>query len=61
MSEFFIKKPAELLEIEQVVNELMEDLTHPLNNNRHPDHRNCVQAFNLKRAVGHCLWLSRQP
>ncbi|MBD9361505.1 hypothetical protein [Methylomonas fluvii] len=46
MSEFFNKKPMELLEIEQVVNELMEDLSHPLNNKRHPYHRDCVQAFN---------------
>ncbi|OAI06675.1 hypothetical protein A1332_10915 [Methylomonas methanica] len=46
MSEFFYKKPTELLEIERVINDLMEDLTHPLNNNRHPYHRDSVQAFN---------------
>ncbi|OQW75186.1 MAG: hypothetical protein BVN35_08765 [Proteobacteria bacterium ST_bin11] len=46
MSEFFNKKPKELLEIERVIHDLMEDLNHPLNNNRHPYHRDCVHAFN---------------
>lgn len=46
MSEFFNKKPKELLDIERVINDLMEDLTHPLNNDRHPYHRDSLQAFN---------------
>ncbi len=46
MTEFFNKKPKELLEIEQVINDLTQDLTHPIHNNRHPYHRDSVQAFN---------------
>ena len=46
MTEFFNKKPKELLEIERVINELIEDLTHPINNNRHPYHRDSVRALN---------------
>lgn len=46
MSEFFNKKPKELLDIERVILDLMEDLTHPLHNHRHPYHRDSVQAFN---------------
>ncbi len=46
MSEFFDKKPKELIDIEGVINDLAQDFSHPLNNNRHPYHRDCVQAFN---------------
>jgi hypothetical protein len=46
MIEFFNKKPKELLEIERVINDLVQDSAHPLHNNRHPYHRDSVQAFN---------------
>ena len=46
MIEFFYKKPKELVEIERVIDELAQDLTHPLHNNRHPYHRDSVLAFN---------------
>ncbi|PPD32236.1 MAG: hypothetical protein CTY19_11555 [Methylomonas sp.] len=45
MAELFKKKPRELLEIERVINDLVEDLTHPINNNRHPYHRDSIRAF----------------
>lgn len=45
MIEFFSTKPNELLEIERVINDLAQDLTHPLHNARHPYHRDSVQAF----------------
>lgn len=45
MTEFFKKKPRELLEIKRGLNDLVEDLKHPINNNRHPYHQDSIRAF----------------
>lgn len=44
MLEISNHKPKELQEIERVINELIQDLSHPFHNIRHPYHREFVQA-----------------
>jgi hypothetical protein len=46
MMEVITRKPKELLEVERVISDLAQDLSHPLHNTRHPYHRDSVQAFN---------------
>ena len=38
--------PKELLEIERVLEELLQDKSHPLHNRSHPYHQDSVLAFN---------------
>lgn len=37
--------PLELKEIEKIINELAVDIQHPLNNQRDPQHHECVTAL----------------
>lgn len=55
MIEFFANKPKELKEIEQLIDGLAQDLTHPINNYRHPYHQDSVLALNELMALADSL------
>ncbi len=44
MLEIIQRQPKQLIEIESILCDLLNDLKHPLNNTRHPYHRESRQA-----------------
>lgn len=46
MFEFAASPSRELLEIERIINEMLNDFKHPLNNSGHPYHQDSLQAVN---------------
>lgn len=45
MSELIIPASAELVEIERFIHEVASDARHPINDRRHPQHRECLMAW----------------
>lgn len=45
MSELSPASPSELLEIERFIQELAIDVRHPVNDQRHPQHHECMAAL----------------
>lgn len=52
MNELIDSTPKELTEIEHFIQDLMLDITHPVNDPRHPQHDECIKALHelLERA-----------
>lgn len=45
MSKLSARPPIELTEIERFIQDLMIDTQHPVNDWRHPQHRDCIIAL----------------
>lgn len=45
MSELTLASPAELLEIERFIEEIAVDARHPINDQTHPQHHECLLAL----------------
>ena len=45
MNEYIASQPAELREIEQLIDELLGDHNHPLHNHKHPQYKDCAKAL----------------
>ncbi len=45
MSELTLASPAELLEIERFIEEIAVDVRHPVNDQNHPQHHECMMAL----------------
>lgn len=45
MSELSLASPAELLEIERFIEDIAGDVRHPINDQNHPQHHECLSAL----------------